>query len=33
MAPHSQLVADNIRRFCAGESLVNDLTAGLARSG
>jgi len=27
---HSQLVADNIRRFCTGEPLVNDLTAGLA---
>jgi D-3-phosphoglycerate dehydrogenase / 2-oxoglutarate reductase len=26
---HSRLVADNIRRFCAGEPLVNDLTAGL----
>jgi D-3-phosphoglycerate dehydrogenase len=30
MARHSQLVVDNIRRFCAGEPLVNDLTAGLA---
>ena len=30
MARHSQLVVDNIRRFCAGELLVNDLTAGLA---
>ena len=30
MARHSQLVADNIRRFCAGEPLVNDLTTGLA---
>jgi D-3-phosphoglycerate dehydrogenase / 2-oxoglutarate reductase len=30
MARHSQLVVDNIRRFCVGEPLVNDLTAGLA---
>lgn len=30
MARHSQLVVDNIRRFCAGEPLVNDLTTGLA---
>ena len=30
MARHSELVTDNIRRFCAGEPLVNDLTAGLA---
>ena len=29
-ARHSQLVVDNVRRFCAGEPLVNDLTTGLA---
>lgn len=28
MARHSQLVVDNVRRFCAGEPLVNDLTTG-----
>jgi len=30
MTRHSQLVVDNIRRFCAGEPLVNDLTTGPA---
>ena len=30
MARHSQLVVDNVRRFCAGEPLVNDLTTGVA---
>ena len=30
MDRHSQLVVDNVRRFCAGEPLVNELTTGLA---
>jgi len=30
MARHSQLVVENIRRFCAGEPLVDDVTEGLS---